>query len=242
LLQLKTEQSDFSIEEMARTSVRSFRRIQPHGPYLIGGWSAGAIYAYEIAHSLMRAGEQILALILLDMRVPSLIPAAIAKPDFMYLLGTFEGINRARGLSEDLSSKEKAHLMATCVAISRYDAPPFPPDRRPHQSAVVWVRLGLDDRDDAPPAYMLRPGMEMGKKLEEMEVQDFKMYFNSWFMASGASSAQTAGKNSWATSSPCLRWMAVSGIPIFLPDVLGSIACTATTGRSQRIKGIPRTA
>lgn len=36
---------DLSIEEMASIFVRTIRRIQSHGPYLIGGWSAGSIYA-----------------------------------------------------------------------------------------------------------------------------------------------------------------------------------------------------
>ena len=172
---------DLSIEEMASIFVRTIRRIQPHGPYLIGGWSAGSIYAYEVAHSLMREGEEILSLMVIDMRAPSLIPTSIVTTDFVDKLGTFEGINRARDLSEDLSAKEREHLMATCRALTRYDAPAFPLDRRPHQSVVVWARLGLDQREDAPIAAMLRPGLEIGKPLDQMELSDFEHYFNSWF-------------------------------------------------------------
>ncbi|ORY16143.1 polyketide synthase [Clohesyomyces aquaticus] len=172
---------DLSIEEMASIFIRSIRRIQPHGPYLIGGWSAGSIYAYEVAHRLMREGEDILALIILDMRAPSLIPTAIVTPDFVDKLGTFEGINRARDLPEDLSVKEKAHLMATCRALSRYDAPAFPQGRQPRQVSVVWARLGLDNRPDAPKANMLRPGLELGKSLSDMNLDEFQHYFNSWF-------------------------------------------------------------
>ncbi|KAF2680034.1 putative polyketide synthase [Lentithecium fluviatile CBS 122367] len=172
---------DLSIEEMASIFIRSIRRIQPQGPYLIGGWSAGSIYAYEVAHRLMREGEDILALIILDMRAPSLIPTAIVTTDFVDKLGTFEGINRARDLPEDLSVKEKAHLMATCRALSRYDAPAFPAGRQPRQASVVWARLGLDNRPDAPKANMLRPGLELGKPLAEMNLEEFQHYFNSWF-------------------------------------------------------------
>lgn len=74
---------DLSIEEMASIFVRTIRRIQPHGPYLIGGWSAGSIYAYEVAHRLTKEGEAILALVVIDMRAPSLIPTAIVTPDFL---------------------------------------------------------------------------------------------------------------------------------------------------------------
>ncbi|CAD6591690.1 MAG: polyketide synthase pks13 [Alectoria sarmentosa] len=186
---------DLSIEEMASIFVRTIRRIQPHGPYLIGGWSAGSIYAYEVAHRLSREGETILALVVIDMRAPSLIPTAIVTPDFVDKLGTFEGINRARDLAEDLSVKERAHLMATCRALSRYDAPAFARDRRPQQSVVVWARLGLDQQEDAPVAAMLRPGLDIGKPLDQMELPDFERYFNSWFYGR----RQQFGTNGWET-------------------------------------------
>ena len=186
---------DLSIEEMASIFIRTIRRIQPHGPYLIGGWSAGSIYAYEVAHRLARECETISALIVIDMRAPSLIPTAIVTSDFVDKLGTFEGINRARDLAEDLSAKQKAHLMATCRALTRYDAPAFAPDRQPHHSVVIWARLGLDQRDDAPLAAMLRPGLEIGKPLHQMELPDFERYFNSWFYGR----REKFGTNGWET-------------------------------------------
>ncbi len=186
---------DLSIEEMASIFVRTIRRIQPHGPYLIGGWSAGSIYAYEVAHCLAREGETILSLVIIDMRAPSLIPTAIVTPDFVDKLGTFEGINRARDLPEDLSVKERAHLMATCQALSRYDAPGFAPDRRPQHSVLIWARLGLDQKEDAPAAAMLRPGLDIGKSLDQMELPDFERYFNSWFYGRRSQ----FGTNGWET-------------------------------------------
>lgn len=191
---LQTPESfDMSIEEMATIFLRTIRRIQPQGPYLIGGWSAGSMYAYEVAHRLTREGEQIEALIILDMRAPSLIPTSIVTTDFVDKLGTFEGINRARDLPEDLSAKERAHLMGTCRALSRYDAPAFPVDRQPGQVAVVWAKLGLDNRPDAGPAAMCRPGVETGKQLHEMTLPEFEIYFNSWFYGRRS----TFGTNGW---------------------------------------------
>ena len=186
---------DLSIEEMASIFVRSIRRIQPHGPYLIGGWSAGSVYAYEVAHRLSKEGETILALVVIDMRAPSLIPTTIVRPDFVAKLGTFEGINRARDLAEEISVKEKVHLMAVCRALSRYDAPAFAPNHRPHHSVVVWARLGLDQKEDAPVAAMLRPGLEIGKSLDQMELPDFERYFNSWFYGR----REQFGTNGWET-------------------------------------------
>ncbi|RHZ45579.1 uncharacterized protein CDV56_100464 [Aspergillus thermomutatus] len=189
------EAFDLSIPEMATIFLRTIRRIQPQGPYLIGGWSAGSMYAYEVAHRLTTQGETIAALIILDMRAPSLIPTAIVTEDFVDKLGTFEGINRARDLPEDLTVKERTHLLATCRALSRYDAPAFPVDGQPAHIAVVWARLGLDNRDDAPIAAMGRPGLDIGKRLEEMDLQDFERYFNSWFYGRRLQ----FGTNGWET-------------------------------------------
>jgi hypothetical protein len=53
--------------------------------------------------------------------------------------------------------------------------------------------LGLDNRDDAPLACMLRPGLEISKCREDMTSDDLKKYFNSWFYGKRS----TFGKNGW---------------------------------------------
>ena len=85
--------------------------------------------------------------------------------------------------------------MGTCRALSRYHPSAFPPDRQPRVAAVVWARLGLDNREDAPVAAMRRPGLDIGKTLEEMTLSDFKDYFNSWFYGR----RERFGPNGWET-------------------------------------------
>ncbi|WP_432094687.1 amino acid adenylation domain-containing protein [Streptomyces sp. bgisy100] len=55
-----------SMEEIAASYVSALRRIQPHGPYTISGWSFGGFAAFEIARQLREAGEEVSRLILLD--------------------------------------------------------------------------------------------------------------------------------------------------------------------------------
>ncbi|QAT87101.1 long-chain-fatty-acid--CoA ligase [Corallococcus coralloides] len=55
-----------SIPEMAALYVRAIREVQPHGPYLLGGWSMGGSVAWEMAHQLRREGETVALLALLD--------------------------------------------------------------------------------------------------------------------------------------------------------------------------------
>ncbi len=49
-----------SIEEMATHYIKAVRTVQPKGPYTLGGWSLGAMIAFEMAQQLQRAGESVL--------------------------------------------------------------------------------------------------------------------------------------------------------------------------------------
>jgi thioesterase domain-containing protein len=55
-----------SVEEMAARYVEEIRRHQPTGPYLLGGLCAGGVIAFEMASQLIRAGESVEFLALLD--------------------------------------------------------------------------------------------------------------------------------------------------------------------------------
>jgi thioesterase domain-containing protein/acyl carrier protein len=59
-----------SVKEAARDYIAEIRAIQPHGPYMLGGFSGGGITAYEIAQQLTEAGEEVAALVMLDTPLP----------------------------------------------------------------------------------------------------------------------------------------------------------------------------
>ncbi|HVS18632.1 MAG TPA: SDR family NAD(P)-dependent oxidoreductase, partial [Planctomycetota bacterium] len=59
-----------TFEEMARDYLVELRRVQPSGPYLLGGFSGGGITAYEMAQQLLEAGEEVALLAMLDTSVP----------------------------------------------------------------------------------------------------------------------------------------------------------------------------
>jgi len=54
------------IEDMAARYIAAMRRVQPAGPYFIGGYSMGGLVAYEMAQQLRAAGETVALLALLD--------------------------------------------------------------------------------------------------------------------------------------------------------------------------------
>ncbi|HEU0012159.1 MAG TPA: amino acid adenylation domain-containing protein, partial [Longimicrobium sp.] len=59
-----------SIGEMAARFLDEVRRVRPHGPYTLGGWSAGGITALEMARQLRAAGEEVSLLALFDTPPP----------------------------------------------------------------------------------------------------------------------------------------------------------------------------
>ncbi|MFJ1741062.1 amino acid adenylation domain-containing protein [Streptomyces microflavus] len=76
-----------TVEEIAARYIESIRRVQPTGPYTIGGWSFGGFVAFEIARQLRTAGERIQRLVLLD--TTALNPGRRLTTDDDALLGWF---------------------------------------------------------------------------------------------------------------------------------------------------------
>ncbi|MFC5722345.1 amino acid adenylation domain-containing protein [Streptomyces gamaensis] len=54
------------MEEMAADYVEHIRRVRPHGPYRLLGWSVGGVIAHTVAVRLQEAGERVELLALLD--------------------------------------------------------------------------------------------------------------------------------------------------------------------------------
>lgn len=59
-----------TVEDMAARYVKEVQRVQPEGPYRIGGWSFGGVVAYEMAQQLTAAGMQVSSLVMLDASLP----------------------------------------------------------------------------------------------------------------------------------------------------------------------------
>ena len=69
--------ADEDLRETAATYIREIKAIQPHGPYFIGGGSAGGLFAYEMAQQLTESGDGVGLLALGDtfnLKYPTMIP------------------------------------------------------------------------------------------------------------------------------------------------------------------------
>ena len=54
------------VQAIANHYLDELRTVRSRGPYLLGGYSFGAVLAYEIAHQLKREGEEVSLLFMLD--------------------------------------------------------------------------------------------------------------------------------------------------------------------------------
>jgi len=92
------------IRSLARLYVSEVRRQQPTGPYSLGGWSTGAVIAFEMAAQLEAAGERVDLLACLDGPTPT-PREQVADADllawFVEDLGLEMPIERLRGVELD---------------------------------------------------------------------------------------------------------------------------------------------
>jgi len=60
-----------TLQEMAADYINELRKVQPDGPYHLGGWSSGGLVAFEMAQQLTRDSHEVSLLALIDTAVPT---------------------------------------------------------------------------------------------------------------------------------------------------------------------------
>ncbi len=91
-----------SVEALARFEIEQIRRHQPRGPYLIAGHCAGGTIAFEVAHQLTAAGQQLALLALIGSPFPTM---------FRHAQQLLSGLrHHARALAFGSLAARKAHI------------------------------------------------------------------------------------------------------------------------------------
>ncbi len=70
-----------SVEEMAARYLLELRRVQPEGPYRLGGWSMGGLVAFEMARQLQDSGQEVDLVAVIDTPSPAAEPRPPATDD-----------------------------------------------------------------------------------------------------------------------------------------------------------------
>ncbi|KAJ6096444.1 NRPS-like protein biosynthetic cluster [Penicillium sp. IBT 16267x] len=146
-LMTKSE-STWSVEETAAIYAKTIRSIDPHGPYILCGWSMGTATAYETAYLLHEQGKQVLGIIMLDLalaRPPPEIPEATVE--LFEIMGVFPPIRREGKPDVEIPMFRKKHRVAAYYAKNRYLPRPFSrSDAGRPQIFVIWAGQGDHDR------------------------------------------------------------------------------------------------
>lgn len=127
-----------SIEQIAGLWIDEICQRQPKGPYIVGGWSAGGYYSYEVAKGLIRAGQRMRAIILLD---------SPCRPVFEALpMEVVEYLSSNR-LMGDFSTKGAPawvinHFRSTIRAVRQYVPVPLDAEDMP-DIYIIWAREGV---------------------------------------------------------------------------------------------------
>ncbi|KAL2132536.1 hypothetical protein VTI74DRAFT_3696 [Chaetomium olivicolor] len=136
-------------EDYITSYMTEMRRRQPHGPYLVGGWSAGGICAYRAAQRFVEEeGEMAEGLVLFD----SPNPVGLKKlPTRLYdefdkrgLFGSAPGRKPPAWLLE--------HFMGFSSLLDTFAPRPWRKDLKPLKTWIVWAEDGVD-KDGSIPVY-----------------------------------------------------------------------------------------
>ena len=102
-----------SMDEMMADYWNAIRTIQATGPYHLAGWSAGGIFAYELARILIENGEEVASLTLLDTPLPSIYADVPLDDDirFMLDLGRFANWFKGTNIEVDGDMLNKLEAM-----------------------------------------------------------------------------------------------------------------------------------
>ncbi|KAF2773645.1 polyketide synthase [Teratosphaeria nubilosa] len=128
-----------SIERMARLWVDEVQKIQPKGPYTIGGWSAGGYYSTEIVKLLAERGQKTERIILIDSPCRlefEALPAQVVQEL------TKAGLMGARG-TKKAPEWLVQHFTSTVISVEKYMPTPLRREDVPAQVNFIWVREGL---------------------------------------------------------------------------------------------------
>ena len=95
-----------TLPEALTDYLAAIRRVQPAGPYFLAGWSAGGIYAYEMARTLVTQGETVGLLALIDTPLPSIYGKIDLDDEARFLFDLMNFTNRFTGAAMDVSYEQ----------------------------------------------------------------------------------------------------------------------------------------
>jgi iterative type I PKS product template protein len=133
------------VEGVSALYLAEIKRRQPQGPYIIGGWSAGGVMAYEVARMIVESGEKVDSLVLIDAPCPVALDPLPARLHIFFdqigLLGT--------GKPGGTPSWLLPHFASAIKNLKEYEPLPMNPAIAPPVLAI-WCTDGVCPNPDDP--------------------------------------------------------------------------------------------
>ncbi|KAK5625822.1 hypothetical protein RRF57_001538 [Xylaria bambusicola] len=140
----------YTPSDLAPIYIAAIKSIQAHGPYLLGGYSAGAVHAYEVSRALLNTDEDVEKLILIDMKAhcPGETWAAAPRTEDLEALREAllrDGDTHVHALLRTPPDKlENERLFAGLRCVYAWRPVPMAADRRPRNGTLmIWARRGV---------------------------------------------------------------------------------------------------
>ena len=181
-----TTPEDFTcgIETVSSIYLAEIRRRQPHGPYTLGGWSAGGVVAYEAARQLLADGETVDRLILLDSPCPLALEPLPSR-----LHHFFDKIGLLGSGDKSPPSWLLPHFQASIQALTDFNdkVKPLDPAKAP-KTFAIWAREGVCGKpgDPKPPVSDDDP-----KSMKWLLNNRTDFGYNGWDQLLGAENIRT---------------------------------------------------
>ncbi|KAL0777899.1 hypothetical protein CaCOL14_005552 [Colletotrichum acutatum] len=136
---------DLSMDRYCSLFVEAILRIQPTGPYFLGGWSIGGRLAYECARQIIKLGHEVSGILVIE-SYAHLTPNLCSGPDAIsveHLEATgFFGWSGSH-VSSSMAEWQKNHMVHLILMNSNYDLPPLYVDEENRTALqLVWSSKG----------------------------------------------------------------------------------------------------
>ena len=127
-------QSIEAISSMFLSEIESFR---PTGPVLLGGWSVGGAYAFEIATQLLAKGKSVAGFIFIDAPCPGMPLYTSETVSIIAKTGVFDEVR------EGLRDQLLGHFQRSMFAFNDYDPSSLRSSLTPLKTWIIWADTGF---------------------------------------------------------------------------------------------------
>lgn len=172
-----------SFDKVATMYVDAIRKVRPHGPYMLGGWSLGGLHAYEVARQLVIDGERVCGLLLIDAPNPNFL-GHISHP-VVELLGdtgimaAAERANEGKALELE---RAKDHMCKCVESLKDYFLAPMEPENQPDHVFAITAAHGIEQSIDK---LVEDPEVTVASSSEVRQLQRWMKQRNTPFGSNG---------------------------------------------------------